>query len=274
MIPQIPPFHTYTRSRTTHIFHQKPLNMKNMTYLCLNLAGCLFTISLIAQTPEEQIDSLATTTIQFEEDSYDFGTQRTGKVYSHVYRFKNTGNAPLVISHAKGSCGCTVPWYPKEPVMPGDESEIEVAFDSKGKYGPLSKRITITANTVLPQTFLIIRGTVHEGPFPDDPEPDLQETTAHDQMLQKIEVVHPNCFALFPNPASDQLQLELKEHIGRSADVMILNELGQPVHQSRIDHISRDATRFDISSYPSGIYMVTIRIQDVPPMTQCFVIVR
>ncbi len=248
--------------------------MKNLNYLSLILVGWLSTMSLCAQTPEGQIDSLANTTIEFEESSYDFGTQRTGKVYSHVYRFKNTGNAPLVITHAKGSCGCTVPFYPKEPVMPGEESEIEVAFDSKGKYGPQSKRITITANTVPPQTFLTIRGTVHEGPFPDDPEPDLQETTAHDQMLQKIEEVHPSCFALYPNPASDQLQLELKEHIGRSADVMVLNELGQPVHQTRIDHISRDATRFDISSYPPGIYMVTIRIPDVPPMTQCFVIVR
>lgn len=217
---------------------------------------------------------MITTMIQFEEDDYDFGTQQSGKVYSHVYRFKNVGNAPLVITGAKGSCGCTVPYYPKEPILPGEESEIEVAFDSKDKYGPQSKRVTITANTDPPQTFLTIRGVVHDGPFPTYERPDPQEVTTHKQALQKIEEVHPNCFALFPNPASDQLQLELKEHIGRSANVIILNEQGQPVHQSTIDHISRDATRFDISTYPPGIYMVTIRVPDVPPMTQCFVIVR
>ena len=238
------------------------------------MAGLSFCSALFAQETEQIVDSLTNTIIHFEEETFDFGCRTNGAVITHVYRFKNIGNVPLVISDAKGSCGCTVPYFPKQPVYPGEESEIEVTFDSKDKPGPQSKRVTITANTVPSQTFLTIKGMVYDRPCEYNASLDQQEATNHESSLQKIEEAHPNCFALFPNPTYDQLQLELKEYIGQSAEVMISNSQGQPVHQSRIDRISRDATRFDVSTYPSGIYMVTIRIPDKPPMTQCFVIVR
>jgi hypothetical protein len=100
------------------------------------------------------------TTIQYEEEKFNFGTCDEGEIVKHMFKFKNTGNEPLIISNAKGSCGCTVPTWPKEPVPPGGSAEIKVEFNSKGKPGPQSKRVTVTANTVPTETFLEISGEV------------------------------------------------------------------------------------------------------------------
>jgi len=105
-----------------------------------------------------------TTTIEFEESTFDYGEVPEGDKVVHIYKFKNTGNEPLIISNAKGSCGCTVPDWPKEPIAVGDEGEIRVEFDSKGKGSvegkPQSKRVTITANTDPINTYLTIKGKV------------------------------------------------------------------------------------------------------------------
>ena len=103
-----------------------------------------------------------TTTIDFAENSFDFGTVTEGEKVSHVYKFKNTGNEPLVISNAKGSCGCTVPQWPKTPIAPGESGDIMVEFNSKGKPGKQTKRVTVTANTNPPQSFLTITGNVEK----------------------------------------------------------------------------------------------------------------
>ena len=70
-----------------------------------------------------------------------------GEKVTFSFRFTNSGDKPLIISNAKGSCGCTVPNYPKEPIAPGNSSYIDVTFDSKGRTGKQSKAVTITANT-------------------------------------------------------------------------------------------------------------------------------
>ena len=62
---------------------------------------------------------------------------------SQEIKFKNTGNEPMIISNAKGSCGCTVPQWPKEPIAPGESGEINVQFNSKNKTGAQNKRVTI-----------------------------------------------------------------------------------------------------------------------------------
>jgi hypothetical protein len=105
-----------------------------------------------------------TTTIEYAETTYDFGEATEGDKVRHLYTFKNTGTEPLVISNAKGSCGCTVPDWPREPIAPGESSEIVVEFDTKGKGSvegkPQTKRVTVTANTDPVNTFLTITGTV------------------------------------------------------------------------------------------------------------------
>lgn len=101
-----------------------------------------------------------TTTIKYEEEAFDFGVINEGDLVKHVFKFKNTGTEPLIVSNAKGSCGCTVPTWPKEPIPPGGTGEINVEFNSKGKPGNQSKRVTVTANTVPTETFIEIKGTV------------------------------------------------------------------------------------------------------------------
>ncbi|MEQ9402141.1 MAG: DUF1573 domain-containing protein [Cyclobacteriaceae bacterium] len=83
----------------------------------------------------------------FPESSHDFGTIKDGDVVEHIFTFTNNGEAPLIISDAKGSCGCTVPDWPREPIPVGGTGELKVKFNSKNKPGVQNKTVTITANT-------------------------------------------------------------------------------------------------------------------------------
>ena len=113
-----------------------------------------------AATPAPEVPTGPTTTIEFEESEFDFGTIDEGEKVSHTYKFKNTGSEPLIIKDAKGSCGWTVPSWPKEPIPVGGTGEMLVEFNSKGKTGAQNKRVTITANTNPGQTFINIKGEV------------------------------------------------------------------------------------------------------------------
>lgn len=104
--------------------------------------------------------SRAKTTIQFVETVHDFGNLKQGDVAETTFKFTNTGKEPLVIENAQGSCGCTVPEYPKEPVAPGASGEIKVKFNSAGKSNAQQKTVTLTANTEPIQTILTIKAFV------------------------------------------------------------------------------------------------------------------
>lgn len=101
-----------------------------------------------------------TTTVKFDEMSYDWGKLKEGDKMTHLFKFKNTGDNDLIISDAHGSCGCTVPEWPKEPIKPGKGGEIKVVFDSAHKSGPQSKTVTINANTEPASIVLMIKGIV------------------------------------------------------------------------------------------------------------------
>lgn len=101
-----------------------------------------------------------TTAIKFDELSYAWGSVNEGDKMKHTFKFKNTGSNDLIISEAHGSCGCTVPEWPKEPIKPGKTGEIKVVFDSKGKPGDQQKTVTLTANTDPANTVLTIKGAV------------------------------------------------------------------------------------------------------------------
>lgn len=105
-------------------------------------------------------EARAKTTIQFEETVHDFGKLKQGDVAEHSFKFTNTGKEPLIIENAQGSCGCTVPSYPKEPVAPGASGEIQVKFNSAGKSNAQQKTVTLTANTEPIQTILTIKAFV------------------------------------------------------------------------------------------------------------------
>jgi hypothetical protein len=98
--------------------------------------------------------------IVFEEEFHDFGEINEGLVAEHVFSFKNEGEGPLVISNAQGSCGCTVPVWPRQPIAPGATGEIKVSFNSTGRAGKQDKRVTLTTNAVPQTKVLNITSTV------------------------------------------------------------------------------------------------------------------
>lgn len=109
---------------------------------------------------DENVDTVNVAKMVFGETSYNFGKIKEGEVINHTYTFTNTGNAPLLISHAKSTCGCTVPDWPKDPIEPGAGGEIKVKFDSKGKKNFQDKPITIISNTYPSKTVIHLRGHV------------------------------------------------------------------------------------------------------------------
>ncbi len=100
----------------------------------------------------------------FSETEHDFGNINEGDVVENIFTFTNTGKAPLVIVSAKGSCGCTVPSYSKDPIAPGDKGEILVKFNSNGKPNQQTKQVTITTNTEAGTEILKIKALVAPKP--------------------------------------------------------------------------------------------------------------
>ncbi|TDL99334.1 MAG: DUF1573 domain-containing protein [Flavobacteriaceae bacterium] len=114
----------------------------------------------IAETSEDQaINGQATAEAQnpanvqdlpimtFQENFFDFGDVKKGQHVEHVFSFTNTGKTPLIIKDAKGTCGCTVPEFPKEPIAPGAKGSIKVKFDSSNFIGKTDKAVNIQTNT-------------------------------------------------------------------------------------------------------------------------------
>jgi hypothetical protein len=107
-----------------------------------------------------QVPAGPATTIRYDNDRFEFGVADEGEVVKHEFKFTNTGKEPLVISNCRGSCGCTVPTWPREPIPAGASGVIHVEFNTKGKPGNQSKRVTVTANTIPTETYLEVSGEV------------------------------------------------------------------------------------------------------------------
>ncbi|XZF14422.1 DUF1573 domain-containing protein [Chitinophagaceae bacterium MMS25-I14] len=86
------------------------------------------------------------TTIAFDSTQHSFGTIKEGDVVKYSYRFRNTGQYPLLIAKTDVSCGCTTPSYPKEPIPPGGDGVIEVQFNSAHKEGHQQKNVMVHSN--------------------------------------------------------------------------------------------------------------------------------
>jgi hypothetical protein len=97
---------------------------------------------------------------EFEEMTQDFGTITQGEKIERIFKFKNSGNASMIISSAQGSCGCTIPSFPKKPLAPGEEGSITVVFDSNGKKGKQRNTVTILANTYPATNVISLTGEV------------------------------------------------------------------------------------------------------------------
>lgn len=99
--------------------------------------------------------------ILFVKEQHDFGTISKGDNGTTEFSFKNTGKEPLIITDAKGSCGCTVPQWPKEPIKPGASASIKVTYDTK-RVGAFTKTVTLTSNAKTPSKILTIKGVVND----------------------------------------------------------------------------------------------------------------
>lgn len=131
--------------------------MKNILVLSFLV---LFGSTAFAQV---EISTQGEPDIEFEEDSHDFGTIEKGKTYSHEFKFKNTGEGVLIIQDVEPSCGCTVPEYPKKPIMPGESTVIKAEFDPKDTNGYFNKSIKVKTNIpITGEVELTFKGEVKE----------------------------------------------------------------------------------------------------------------
>jgi len=101
-------------------------------------------------------------TMDFTSTLHDFGTIHEGETVEWEFDFKNNGKSPLIISEAKGSCGCTVAEFPKEPIPASTTSKIKVSFNSTDKHGFNEKQVTISNNTQQGVHYLTIKATILE----------------------------------------------------------------------------------------------------------------
>jgi hypothetical protein len=128
------------------------LKIKMMKQLITILFVGLISFSVNAQDKQAKIE--------FESETIDYGTIEKGADGVRVFKFKNTGDAPLIITKVKSSCGCTVPKKPEEPIMPGMTGEIQVKYDTN-RVMPIRKTISVTSNAEnAPTIALKIKGLV------------------------------------------------------------------------------------------------------------------
>jgi len=129
----------------------------NLKALKVFLFICLMSLTTMqAQNPEM---AKTTADIDFEFEVLDYGTIEKGTDGMRVFTFTNSGNAPLIISEVKTSCGCTVPTYSKEAILPGKVGEIEIKYDTK-RLGAFTKTITVLSNANQSRKTLKIKGTI------------------------------------------------------------------------------------------------------------------
>jgi len=118
----------------------------------------------------EPVDNTPKTTVNFKEYEHDFGNIKQDSDNKKVFTFTNTGKEPMIIETANGSCGCTVPNYPKAPIPPGGTGEIEVVYKPGKQENAQTKTVTVIANTEPKETTLRIKANVAKVPGSDEPK--------------------------------------------------------------------------------------------------------
>ena len=101
--------------------------------------------------------------ISFTQETIDYGKIKKDANGEREFVFKNTGKEPLIITNCVGSCGCTVPVWPKTPIAPGEKASIKVKYDTR-RVGLFQKTVTVTSNAATPTKVLTIKGNVEDVP--------------------------------------------------------------------------------------------------------------
>jgi hypothetical protein len=107
--------------------------------------------------------------ISFDKLVHDYGTIMQGADGACEFKFTNTGKEPLILSKPQSSCGCTVPTWPQEPILPGKSDVIKVTYNTQN-IGPINKTVTVTSNAKTSRIVLSIKGTVTAKPAETVPE--------------------------------------------------------------------------------------------------------
>jgi len=126
-----------------------------------------FTKSDIIRMPvsaNQEVDTTLVAKMEFENTTHEFGAVLEGAQVEHVFKFKNTGKIPLIITDSKTTCGCTVPNYPKDPIAPGESGEVSVKFNTAGKKKEQNKPVSLFANTYPARTIIYMKGFVQPNP--------------------------------------------------------------------------------------------------------------
>jgi len=128
--------------------------------LLLSLLSFVFIASSFAQEQEAAPTAAPGPVMELESDVVDYGTIAKNSEPLRTLKFTNTGDEPLVISNARGSCGCTVPTWPKEPILPGESSVLEIRY-ATNRIGSFNKKVTLTTNETEKNSHVIaVKGKV------------------------------------------------------------------------------------------------------------------
>ncbi|WP_298761959.1 DUF1573 domain-containing protein [uncultured Psychroserpens sp.] len=128
----------------------------------LNIAILLvltFSLFNAAAPVNYDIYSTKVAVIKFKTEVVDYGTITQNSDGTRLFSFTNTGDAPLLITNVKASCGCTVPSYSKAPILPGESGELSIKYDTK-RLGAFTKTITVTSNAEGGNKILKIKGNI------------------------------------------------------------------------------------------------------------------
>ncbi|WP_400191385.1 DUF1573 domain-containing protein [Hymenobacter sp. B81] len=126
--------------------------MLHKTFTSLLLGAALLLTSALS--------AAAQGVMSFEKKDHDFSNVTEGTTATHEFKFKNTGNQPIVIANVQASCGCTTPDWTKTPVLPGKTGFIRASYNSAGRPGQFNKTVTVTSNATESSQMLTIKGTV------------------------------------------------------------------------------------------------------------------
>ena len=117
-------------------------------------------VKTVSIKSDSAAENLSLPAIEFNDEKHDFGNITAGEKVSYSVSFKNAGSSDLLIASAQGSCGCTVPSFPKEPIKPGQTGLIDVVFNSEGKSGIVEKTVTLITNCQPSTKILTISATI------------------------------------------------------------------------------------------------------------------
>jgi len=132
-----------------------------MKRLSLIIAFLTMGFTTFAQDATTNVESAGGAEMNFESEVIDYGTITQNSDGVRTFKFTNSGSQPLIISNAKGSCGCTVPTWPKKPINPGETGEIKVKY-ATNRLGPINKSVTVSSNAAGGTKVLRIKGNVIE----------------------------------------------------------------------------------------------------------------